>query len=907
MGNKFYSNSDPVQRFQPGTTVRADAVDAKFDNIANAFDQVQSDLESSLKIRADGATFEISATATQRRTKVVGFDRDGDMALLSGFVWRGNFSPGEEYFVNDVIRDTDTKNLYVVEKRHVSGSSINLADVSLAIDVSDIEQARDQAQASAEKAQSSESSAMDAAENAATAATEATQSASTASESLSDLEHRYLGPKSEPPTHTSTGDPVSNGALYWNTVDTTFYLYTGGEWVAASAFDVNGVLLAKENLSDLDSVVAARSNLGLGTAATTDSSSYATSAQGEKADTALQSAADLSDVSSKPKARSNLGLGSAATRNSSDFATGEEGNLARSALQSRNNLDDVYSTSISRQNLGLGSAATRSASDFATAAQGNAADSAVQPSDLARVATTGKYSSLTDTVNTIGSYEMKINGGAAGQVVELNGAGGFQPGQILTPAGQPTFDRATFIGTSSVKLPHGTTGQRENPHIGSIRYNSDISAFEGYNGSSWGTILQTEENGDLNTEIGHMSAKSVYAGEFRSGSEIEWNSSSDSYSRPAAFSDHVTSVHKGMKRCLLDENGQVNYYLDPDDSTKKEDGSSSDLSGAHGMVMVEIPKFYFRFDYNGRERSWKVSDLPLAGYELHPAFYKNGRVVDYRYVGAYDACVFSYSSKAFISGTNLDDNTSNIDFDSDHLASVSGIYPMVGLTRNQFRTLASNLGVGWRLQDFWVTSAIQMLYLSEYGDFNSQANLGSGNVNGSYVSSSDVQSDSPSTVAGASNGWGNQSTDGSQPSSGAKPGVAYMSYRGVENFYGNCWDFVDGLNVSVGDIGTWYVCNNDNDFADNTSSGYNLIATSMPSDGYVTDITNTAGSFIPRSTGGSSSTYLADYFYDDNGNTNRVALFGGSAYSGGWAGAFYWYVTGSSSYCTRGIGSRLSF
>jgi len=45
-------------------------------------------------------------------------------------------------------------------------------------------------------------------------------------------------------------------------------------------------LLAVNNLSDLNNTATARTNLGLGSAATTSSSAYATAAQGTKADTA---------------------------------------------------------------------------------------------------------------------------------------------------------------------------------------------------------------------------------------------------------------------------------------------------------------------------------------------------------------------------------------------------------------------------------------------------------------------------------------------------------------------------------------------------------------------------------------------------------------------------------------------
>ena len=392
-----------------------------------------------------------------------------------------------------------------------------------------------------------------------------------------------------------------------------------------------------------------------------------------------------------------------------------------------------------------------------------------------------------------------------------------------------------------------------------------------------------------------------------STADLAWNSSSDTYTANTTPTT-VTKIHQGMKRCLLRDDGTVNYYLDPTDSTKKLDGTSATLTGADGNVMVEIPRFYFRQVKNGNTTTWQISDVPLAGYQLHPAFFKNGEIVDFRYIGAYDACYLDATDSTYKSGLNLDDMTSNLDLAADKLASVSGVYPLVGVTRDECRDLAANVGTGFRQQDFWLTCAVQLLYLVEYGTFYSQNELGAGNTNGSYVGSSSNQSDSPHTIAGASNALGNASTDGTQPSAGAKPGTAYMSYRGIENFYGNCFNFVDGFNIGIVVDRDAFVSNNDADFADDTSTNYTDLGITMASaNGFVQNIADVPGAFLPNdTTGASSSTYLTDYFYQSTGN--RVALFGGSADAGaGHAGVFYWYVNQLSSSSSRVRGARLAY
>ena len=76
----------------------------------------------------------------------------------------------------------------------------------------------------------------------------------------------------------------------------------------------------KALLDDADAT-AQRTTLGLGTAATTAATAYATSAQGTKADNAAAKASNLSDLASASTARTNLGLGTAATLAAGTSAT----------------------------------------------------------------------------------------------------------------------------------------------------------------------------------------------------------------------------------------------------------------------------------------------------------------------------------------------------------------------------------------------------------------------------------------------------------------------------------------------------------------------------------------------------------------------------------------------------------
>ena len=453
----------------------------------------------------------------------------------------------------------------------------------------------------------------------------------------------------------------------------------------------------------------------------------------------------------------------------------------------------------------------------------------------------------------------------------------------------PLLKGAVSFEDGTASLPSITNS--DDPNTGIYFPNADTLAI-----ATGGTQrLIIDSNGNVN-----ISGKLAFT-QNNLNNYVTWDSSTDTYE--TGYSGE-TEIHRGMRRCLLLDNGTVNYYLDPNNSNLKADGSDAVLTGADGQVMVEIPKFYIKKEKVSNKNYWYISSTPEIGYIVHPAFIKNGVEVNYRYFSAYDACLYDVSASQYISGLNLDNATSLIDINADILSSVAGVYPIVGLTRAECRTLAARRGAGWRQADFWLVSAIQMLYLLEFRNFNSQQFLGAGNTSGSYLASSSNQTDSPHTIAGASNLLGNNSTNiYSGAGVSAKPGTSFMSYRGIENFFGNCWNWVDGFNILS--YVPW-VSNNDSYFADDVSTNYiqlsNALATTS---NYQTNLKDLNGAFLPSSVGGSSSTYITDYFYIAGGTC--VAGFGGSANNGAIAGAFFWTCNNDSSSRSRKIGARLAF
>lgn len=461
---------------------------------------------------------------------------------------------------------------------------------------------------------------------------------------------------------------------------------------------------------------------------------------------------------------------------------------------------------------------------------------------------------------------------------------------------------------TALQLRRGTTAQHATftGAAGEVTVDTDKDTVVVHDGSTAGGFPLVRNGGNASLE--NVTATTVYAETIASTSSFSWNSATNS---PAAVAGGpstpvITNVHRRMRRCLLADNGTVNYYLDPSNSALKEDGSASVLDGTDGMVMVEIPMFYVKRSVNGTVTTWAIADIPLEGFELHPAFIKDGKVVPFRYYSAYDACYWDATDSTYKSGLNLDALT--VDTGADKLASVSGVYPIVGVTRATCRSLAANRGTGWRQLDFALFSAVQLLYLVEFQSFYSQNITGAGNTAATYVGSSSNQTNSPHSVAGKSNSLGNGSTDTTTGASSASSDTAYMSFRGIENLYGNCWNWADGINVNVGSNGNVHVTNNGSDFADDTSTNMQLVSTTAPTtSNYVSAIAAIDNYFIASSvSGGSSSTYLTDYWSGFT-SSNRVVGVGGSANGGATAGAFLVLADSASSSRSRRIGARLAF
>lgn len=128
---------------------------------------------------------------------------------------------------------------------------------------------------------SSATAASNSASSAASAQTAAESARDSALAALDSFDDRYLGTKSSAPSQDNDGNALVSGALYFDTNSNAMKVYDGSQWLNAYA-SLSGALIANQNLSDLNNASTARTNLGLGTAATTAASDYATAAQADQ-------------------------------------------------------------------------------------------------------------------------------------------------------------------------------------------------------------------------------------------------------------------------------------------------------------------------------------------------------------------------------------------------------------------------------------------------------------------------------------------------------------------------------------------------------------------------------------------------------------------------------------------------
>ncbi|MFK5952473.1 MAG: hypothetical protein QM498_05385 [Desulfobacterium sp.] len=362
---------------------------------------------------------------------------------------------------------------------------------------------------------------------------------------------------------------------------------------------------------------------------------------------------------------------------------------------------------------------------------------------------------------------------------------------------------------------------------------------------------------------------------------------------------NVFPIHEKMIRGLLTPAGEFNP-LDSEDSTKLPDGSAATVDGSTGQTMVRIPAHHKLNIKDGNFRYSFVSESPFEflGHDAYipPIFGSD----DCIYVGAYKGVAATDAVGAEL-----------ISAIKDTSGYTSNPYPnpFTNRTRGQFRTQHQE---GFFPHCWSIYEIVFNLFVTEYASWDTQATI-PGYTGASAYSYSYVRP--AGRTAGLGNASGSILADLAGVDSDLSGIVAvdeYVanSYRGIEDFFGNVWEFLDGININNTDGSCHvFVCHDPDLFADDTADGY-IDTEHAPGfgdlDGYTTDLAFLSQdcAFYPSNiTGGSSATFMRDYHYNSAGGW-RVLLCSGHLSNGAQAGFGFLYANNASSNAHSAISAR---
>ena len=375
------------------------------------------------------------------------------------------------------------------------------------------------------------------------------------------------------------------------------------------------------------------------------------------------------------------------------------------------------------------------------------------------------------------------------------------------------------------------------------------------------------------------------------------------------------TMYGGRKRCNVSDDGTITAYYG--DENYAEDGSN-------GQVMVYQPAFYYKvvplklekntdsgIGYHLRKANYYVSSKPKTGFKLHPAFYdENGNAINYILFSADEGSMYDVSAEEYVNdGTNTDTAIEA----GDLLCSVAGKKPISGLEKPLNKTnleqMAQNRGSGWHLETIKAASANQLLMMIELGVMNSQTGIGQGVVsitgNTAYNCSSLTGS---TTDLGNGTGQAAESVNeiGGTETTYNVNGKVSVSYRGIENPWGNIGKHIQGLNIwGDGSMcgGQLYIANNFTFNESKHSDNYKPVGFTLPNgNGYVSAMGYGSEEYdwllVPSEIGGTTALPVGDFHYAiSNLNGYRIARLGGSWGSGTAAGGLCWD-------CTYGVGTK---
>lgn len=340
------------------------------------------------------------------------------------------------------------------------------------------------------------------------------------------------------------------------------------------------------------------------------------------------------------------------------------------------------------------------------------------------------------------------------------------------------------------------------------------------------------------------------------------------------------------KPCMVRSNGEVAYYLDPNDYSKKADGTPSDVANPDfdGNAMMEWGKIWYKFvggETDGEGYFYVSNEQVDDSYHCWCNYDSKDNITDHFYTAIYNGT--GTTKLRSISGVALTSANGN---------------GRATVTQEVARATANNTtaDVEW-YTDVWADRLLINALLVLIGkSLNTQATFGRGLDTGG-------QTTKEAYVTGSLDDkglfWG-VTADGNSA----------VKVFGMENWWGCVWRRTAGC-ISVDRALKIKLTYGTADGS--TAVGYNQTGSGYISDGTIPSSSNYVkamaynqyGYMTDNVTGGSSSTYYADYFYQNTGT--RYLLVGGYSGSGVSAGAFYFRLNTTPSDAAWNIAASLSF
>ena len=337
--------------------------------------------------------------------------------------------------------------------------------------------------------------------------------------------------------------------------------------------------------------------------------------------------------------------------------------------------------------------------------------------------------------------------------------------------------------------------------------------------------------------------------------------------------------------CMVKYDGTVDYYLDPDDYTKKESGDSSDVANTsyEGNAMMEFPKVYLYTYEDSTYEYHHISNVRLtADYHCYAHLDQNGKEIPFCYMPIYNGSVVSGKLRS-MSGLALM-KTQNAETEINYAKANGGYwYTELLCDRLLVNELLTLIGMSTNTQTVFGQGA----NTSGTEAINDTFRTGVHNKKGLFYGTN-------SGTVGSSS-FGN-----------------CVKVFGMENWWGLQWRRIGGW---INDNGTQKIKLTYGVSDGSTVEGYNLtgsgyipVASATPagtSGGYINACKTVGYGRIPYQASGSETTYECDGLWFNNSQVD-YACVGGNSSHGALVGAFCSVLNYAASATGWTIGASIS-